>query len=333
MTNKLDNYRKVGFPGVRKNAYLISENGDVYSIISDKHLKSSVDKDGYFRVSLLNKTMSIHRLVAFHYVPNPNNHPVVDHIDGNKQNNHYTNLEWVTVQENTLRAERMGLRKIRGEDNGNNVYSEELVREICSLYEKGMTVKDVFRHYHGDFTRVGSEHAFYMFLYRLKGKMLWPDVVKEYTYSLDTGSDGRHYAIPNEDSVFTEDQIHSICSMLENKKTIRDILEHFTGSRDYDEYRSEYDVINSIRRRKNWHYITKDYNYTLESTSEKPPIESSEFYKLASDGYTVKEMMKLYGFRRVKDNPKLAGRMKRAYDKYHFIRNLSDKETIQIITN
>ena len=50
---------------------------------------------------------------------------MVDHIDSNKQNNHYTNLEWVTIRENTLRAERLGLRKIQGEYNGNSKYTEE----------------------------------------------------------------------------------------------------------------------------------------------------------------------------------------------------------------
>ena len=47
--------------------------------------------------------------MATQFVPNPNNLPVVDHIDGNKQNPHYTNLEWVTQQESTIRAYKTGL--------------------------------------------------------------------------------------------------------------------------------------------------------------------------------------------------------------------------------
>ena len=44
--------------------------------------------------------MSIHRLVALHFIKNPDNKPKVDHIDQNKQNNNKSNLRWATVREN-----------------------------------------------------------------------------------------------------------------------------------------------------------------------------------------------------------------------------------------
>lgn len=68
-----------------------------------KLLKSFVHTTGYLRVSLgRNKSRYVHRLVASAFIPNPDNLPQVDHIDGNKQNNNINNLRWVTAQQNSL---------------------------------------------------------------------------------------------------------------------------------------------------------------------------------------------------------------------------------------
>lgn len=47
------------------------------------------------------KKFKVHRLVAIHFIPNPDNKPFVNHIDRDKRNNHISNLEWVTEAENT----------------------------------------------------------------------------------------------------------------------------------------------------------------------------------------------------------------------------------------
>lgn len=57
------------------------------------------------------KYFLLHRHVAEMFVPNPDNKPIVNHIDGNKGNANYSNLEWVTHQENCLHAHRLGLNK------------------------------------------------------------------------------------------------------------------------------------------------------------------------------------------------------------------------------
>lgn len=72
---------------------------------------------GYFSVNLIDKRTgkstrnSVHRFVAEAFIPNPENKPCVNHIDGNKQNNNVSNLEWCTYKENSEHAFRTGLSK------------------------------------------------------------------------------------------------------------------------------------------------------------------------------------------------------------------------------
>lgn len=66
-------------------------------------LKTELWKDGK------RTNYKIHRLVALAFIPNPENKPAINHIDGDKTNNHYTNLEWCTFKENTHHAMANGL--------------------------------------------------------------------------------------------------------------------------------------------------------------------------------------------------------------------------------
>lgn len=93
--------------------YQISNFGNIRSSYTNKLLKPSEDKFGYVRFSAIKdkkqKTLRIHRLVALYFIPNKNNYSQINHIDGNKSNNHYTNLEWCTDSENKKHAYKIGL--------------------------------------------------------------------------------------------------------------------------------------------------------------------------------------------------------------------------------
>ena len=81
-------------------------NGQNWWIQPEKILKPQVCRNGYLEVSLSDghsnqKKHLIHRLVAAAFIPNPNNFPVVNHKDENRQNNNVENLEWCTTMYNT----------------------------------------------------------------------------------------------------------------------------------------------------------------------------------------------------------------------------------------
>ncbi len=102
------------FEDTPEREYYIEENGKVYSRnkrdgkISEKATTLN-KKRGYIYCRTSNKNYAVHKLVAQYFVPNPQKLNVVDHIDGNKLNNNYLNLEWVTYKENTRRAKEKGL--------------------------------------------------------------------------------------------------------------------------------------------------------------------------------------------------------------------------------
>ncbi|GIX59813.1 hypothetical protein BPADB04_48430 [Bacillus paranthracis] len=87
-----------------KRKYYISPQGNIKSISTvtgvERHLKPSLDKDGYHYFTINNKAYRINRLVAQAYIPNVDNKPCVNHIDLNRINNNVSNLEWVTHSEN-----------------------------------------------------------------------------------------------------------------------------------------------------------------------------------------------------------------------------------------
>ncbi len=106
-----------------ENRYQVSTHGRIRSI-QDNHGKQRelirntwINNSGYRHVQLFIKderyNMSIHVAVATTFISNPENKPTVNHIDGNKLNNHVSNLEWATYSENLKHAHSKGLKVIK----------------------------------------------------------------------------------------------------------------------------------------------------------------------------------------------------------------------------
>ena len=108
--------------------YQISNLGNVRSLLNTRSRRKKIlnpyNHNGYRRLNLYKnnkvKKYYVHRLVAEAFIPNTNNYPEVNHIDGNKSNNNVDNLEWCTSSQNQIHAYKTGLQVIEVDRNKNN---------------------------------------------------------------------------------------------------------------------------------------------------------------------------------------------------------------------
>lgn len=112
--------------------YSVTKNGEVFSHLRNRWLKHYIRKDGYHQIQLRKdgKTILklIHRLVAKTFLGESK--LTVNHIDGNKNNNHVSNLEWVTHQDNQLHAFKLELRNNKGEKHPRMKLTDSDVKDI-----------------------------------------------------------------------------------------------------------------------------------------------------------------------------------------------------------
>jgi hypothetical protein len=122
--------------------YQVSNFGNVRSFKNKKHanglpMKIQEDRAGYVKIIVWKngkqKTLKLHRIVCelFNGMA-PEGKAYVNHIDGNKRNNHYTNLEWISSSENTLHAYKNGLKN--HSKNKRAVVQKTLKGDIINIY-------------------------------------------------------------------------------------------------------------------------------------------------------------------------------------------------------
>lgn len=124
--------------------YKISNLGRIYSFINNKDLKPWKNRKGYLFVKLfnldlgVNKTISIHRLVALNFICNPDDKPQVNHINGIKTDNRVENLEWCTCKENICAAYNTGIKSNKGEKHPKSIFKNQDILNIRYLSSMGV---------------------------------------------------------------------------------------------------------------------------------------------------------------------------------------------------
>lgn len=110
------------------NNYKINEYGDIFSLLVNKVIAHHIQV-GYHIVKLLDNitkkkfSIKVHRLVATVFVKNPNNYPVINHINEKRGDNYYTNLEWTTHKENISYSNQKEIVKLSMDDKLIDIYA------------------------------------------------------------------------------------------------------------------------------------------------------------------------------------------------------------------
>lgn len=128
----------------RNDNYSINENGEVRNDNTGRIKSAFVSKgNGYLMIDLWENNKSskvpLHRLIAEAFIPNPNNKPCVDHIDGNRQNNAIENLRWATYSENNSRFETVGVRS----EKIKVIHYEEQRKKRGGGHEKWLGINEI----------------------------------------------------------------------------------------------------------------------------------------------------------------------------------------------
>lgn len=133
--------------------YTVSNQGRVKNIRTNIMRNLSTDTDGYHFIQLSKnghvKGFRVHRLVALAFIGDPPvGHELINHKDGNRQNNCVENLEWCSAKENAIHSiEVLNRRILRGEQLNNNRLTENQVIEMRELKRNGATLNSLVQRF------------------------------------------------------------------------------------------------------------------------------------------------------------------------------------------
>ena len=184
---KKEKWTFIDIPDIKKEYYMISTWGRIKNI-NGKFLKYEKDKDGYMRCTLSKndgkkKHFFVHRLVAIHFIPNPENKPQVNHLHPEDKSKLYVEyFEWCTDKENKQHSLKHRLQKniLSCAAHGMSTLNNTDVHTICTLMEKGYSNKEIINYF--GYTDKKEKERFRGVLKHIRARKTWKPISKHYNF-------------------------------------------------------------------------------------------------------------------------------------------------------
>ena len=251
-----EEWKVVNYKNIKPNTYSISNYGRLRNICTNKDLHPWKCKNGYLYGSFMctnNKKYSIgiHVIVCHHFIEiperlkNTRKKIVPNHKDFNRSNNYYKNLEWVTYSENNEYNVLHG--HVKMNDKAPNAkITNKTVKKICKLMEDGKKNKEIIKILNLPYDRYHKS-----LLSRIRSGSQWKSISSKYSISIRNTLRGN----------YTNEFLNSICYMIENGYTLKQMRKELNISNDKNEKQKFKNLVSGIRLRRNYKEISDNYTW------------------------------------------------------------------------
>jgi hypothetical protein len=235
--------------------YKVSNKGNVIRRSSNnyewKPISTSTNRHGYrvchIQVEGKNKPLNVavHRLVAEKFLHKPKDHKKrwVNHIDGDKSNPDFSNLEWATRSDNAQHALTTGLLAV-GERSGHAKMNDKDVHLICEYLERGLSPSQIEK-------TISLPHISKKNISKIRSGSRWTHISSQYDFSKNSKDDFKK-GEGRPSSKLNEETVHLICQELALKTPVNKIVKKLNLDV------SQSSIVN-IKTGKSWSYISKLY--------------------------------------------------------------------------